>query len=109
MLQEERIAKLKEMLAQSPDDLFSLYAMAMELKSLGRFDESLNCLNKVLALAPESVSAYYQKAQILVKQSQIQAARETLEAGMPRAVEAGQFHARDRMRELLDILNGSKK
>jgi len=109
MLQNERIEKLTEILENQPNDLFSLYAMAMELKSLEKFDESLVYFDRVLSLDPGCVSAYYQKAQVLVKLSKIVEAREILQAGIPHAVEAGQLHARDRMRELLDILNGSKK
>jgi tetratricopeptide (TPR) repeat protein len=107
MLQEERITQLKEFLKQQPSDMFSLFAMAMELKSLERFDESLAYLDRVLAVDAGYVAAYYQKALLLVKLSRLSEAKDVLQIGMPRAVEAGQLHARDRMRELLDILNSS--
>ena len=108
MIQDERIAQLKMFLKQQPSDTFSLFAMAMELKSLERYEESLSYLDQVLGLDPTYVPAYYQKAQLLVKLSRLSEAREILKAGMPRAVEAGQLHARDRMQELLDILNSSQ-
>jgi tetratricopeptide (TPR) repeat protein len=109
MTQEERIAKLNEFLKQDPNDTFSLFAMAIELKSLERFSEALDYFERVLAIDPGYVSVYYQKAQILVKLARLDDARITLQTGMPLAVEAGQLHARDRMRELLEILNSSEK
>jgi tetratricopeptide (TPR) repeat protein len=107
MITNERIGQLEEFLKQDPNDLFSLFAMAMEFQSLERFADALEYFDRVLAIDSHHVPVYYQKAQILVKLVKIDDARNTLKAGMPEAVKSGQLHARDRMQELLDILDSS--
>jgi predicted Zn-dependent protease len=102
MTQEERIIKLNEFLQQNPGDTFSLFAMAMELRSLNRRDEALDYLNRVLAIDPNYVPGYFQKAEILMEMSRTQEARQVLLDGIPKAVEAGQFHIRDRMQEKIN-------
>jgi tetratricopeptide (TPR) repeat protein len=102
MTQEERIIKLNEFLQDNPNDTFSLFAMAMELKSLNRCEEALGYLDKVLTVDPNYVPGYFQKAEILIELSRRQEAKQVLLDGIPKAVDAGQFHIRDRMQETIN-------
>ncbi len=104
MTQEERLIKLNEFLKVNPTDTFSLFAMAMELRSLNRQNEALKYLDRVLAADPNYVPGYFQKAEILIELARPQEARRVLLDGIPKAVEAGQFHIRDRMQENINKL-----
>ena len=101
MKQMERIARLKEILSQSPNDSFVLYALGLEYASLNDSKTALEYFQQVLKNDPECVACYYQKALAHLKESQKSEAKSTLEAGIPKAVEAGQFHTRDKMKQLL--------
>ena len=99
MTQKERLIKLNEFLQHNPNDTFSLFAIAMELRSLNRRDEALEYLERVLAADPNYVPGYFQKAEILMELARPQEARRVLLDGIPKAAQAGQFHIRDRMQE----------
>src|SRR5690606_34491510 len=57
--------QLQQMLQQSPDDAFLLYALAMEERSTGNDQAALSQLDRVLAVDSDYVAAYFQKGQIL--------------------------------------------
>ncbi len=104
MTQNERIEKLKAFLELDPKDSFLLFAMAMELKSQQHLNEALDYLDRVLAIDPDVTAAYFHKAQILIHLSRRDEAKNILQAGIPRALGTGHFHARDKMKELLEQL-----
>ena len=97
----DRIRKLKEFLARDGEDSFSLYALAMEYASRGRFEESLEYFDRLLRTDPEHVPGYHQKAKVLAQLGRYVQARAVLEAGVPHAQRSGQFHTRDKMAEML--------
>ena len=101
MEQMERIARLKEILIQSPNDGFVLYSLGMEYASMNDSKTALKYFQQVLKNDPDCVACYYQKALAHLKVSQNSEAKITLEAGIPKAVEANQFHTRDKMKQLL--------
>jgi tetratricopeptide (TPR) repeat protein len=96
--------KLTEFLAENPQDMRALYALAMEYKSSGELETALDYFDRALQIDPGHVASYFQKALVLLNLGRTEPARLTLEAGIPKAIEAGQLHARDKMRELLEKL-----
>jgi len=100
----DRIAKLKELLNSDPSDTFALFALSMEFFSQGQLAESVEYFDRLLKIDPDYVPAYYQKAQALARMGQYRQARDTLQAGLPHAIQTGQFHARDKMQEFLNHL-----
>ncbi len=104
MIQNERIKILKKIVEQSPRDTLALYALGLEYKSLGEMKTAVEFLERLLKADSGYVPGYYQKALVHLTLDQKREAIQTLTAGLPKAVEAGQLHARDKMRELLDTL-----
>lgn len=104
----ERIEKLQEFLKRDPADGFALFAVAMEFVGQKRFEESLPYFDRLFEVDPDHVTAYFQKAKVLAKLGRYDQVRETIQAGLPRAQASGQFHARDKMQELLDDLENAK-
>ena len=60
-----RMEKIKQMLAEEPDDVFLQYALAMELDSAGQSDESLSLYRRLMTANPPHVASYFRAAQIL--------------------------------------------
>ncbi|MDW8159144.1 MAG: hypothetical protein RML72_09775, partial [Bacteroidia bacterium] len=58
----DRIAKIKTFLAQTPDDPFLLHALAMEYLSVGDKTSAISYFEKNIALHPDYLGSYYQLA-----------------------------------------------
>jgi len=104
----ERIRQLKRILNEHPRDTLALYALAMEYQARRRFEPALELFDRLLKIDPDYVPAYHRKALVLIAQDRPDQALAALKAGVPRAVETGQFHARDQMRELEEQLRARK-
>ncbi|MGN6418807.1 MAG: tetratricopeptide repeat protein [Pseudobacter sp.] len=102
----ERIDKLRQMLAVSPDDSFLNHAMAMELLGQGADKEARSVLETLLGRDPGYVGSYYQLARLLEKMGERAEALEWYEKGFKAAQKAGDRHAMNELRmawdELLD-------
>ena len=59
-MQNNRLEKLQEMLAESPKDIFLNYALAIEYKGLSQFDNALKQLNAVFLLDENHIPNLYQ-------------------------------------------------
>lgn len=99
-----RIDQLQKLLAAEPDDVFLNFALAIELAKGGRREEGVAQFDKVLALDPNYVAAYYHKANTLIALERAEAARTTLETGIAQARSIGEAHAASEMATLLDGL-----
>lgn len=100
----DRLAKLQAFLDADPTDTFSLYAIALEHASAGNLAAAADSFDRLLTLAPDHIAGYQQAAKVLIAMNHIGRARRTLTAGITRADNAGQFHARDMMRQMLSTL-----
>jgi len=102
----ERIEKLRQMLASSPEDSFLNHALAMELMGLGRDEEAQQVLVVLLERDPAYVGSYYQLAKLLERTGEKDAAKIWYEKGLAAAQAAGDRHALNELRmayeELLD-------
>lgn len=101
-----RREKLAALLAESPDDVFLQYALAMQFASDGDEPAAIERLNNLLEGDPHYVPAYFQLAQLLAKRSETEPARQTLVRGIEQARRAGDDHAEGEMRGFLDSLGG---
>ncbi|MGE0566798.1 MAG: tetratricopeptide repeat protein [Bacteroidia bacterium] len=77
-----RIEQLRMYLKEEPDDVFLNYTMALELKSSGELDKSLEYLNKTLSLQSQNIPALYQKGEVLSKLNRIEEAISVLKEGI---------------------------
>lgn len=99
-----RLEQLQKLAAAQPGEPLTHYALGLEYLGRERWADALAAFERVLALDPGYVAAYQQKARAELKAGRPDAARATLDAGIARARSAGDAHAADKMRELLETL-----
>ncbi len=99
-----RLNQISRMLQADPSDLFLNFALAMEYAKAGRHDEALLQFTRVAELNPNSVPAYFQKADLLVALNRHAEAREVYTAALAAAEKSGDKHAAQKVREALALL-----
>jgi len=100
----QRIIELNEALGRRPEHEFALYALAMEHASLGELERALELFEQLVRTHPNYVPAYQQYASVLARLRRYDRMRTVLQSGLVHAQEHGQFHARDKMRDMLSQL-----
>lgn len=81
-MQNNRLEKLQEMLAEMPQDIFLNYAVAMEYKGLNQMDKTIELLNNVLLLDENHLATLYQLGVLLSEKSENEKAILFLEKGL---------------------------
>jgi tetratricopeptide (TPR) repeat protein len=99
-----KVAKIREMLAAEPDDVFLNFTLGLELAKEGQHVEAVGCFEKVIRLDGNYSAAYLQMARSQIDLDRRDDARRTLAMGAEVAERAGDLHARDKMKELLHTL-----
>jgi hypothetical protein len=100
-----RREQLETMLADSPNDTFLRYALAMELDSDEEHERSLELHQGLIADEPPYVPSFFMSGQQLVRLDRIEEARHLLTQGIVVAQSQGDLHAAGEMREFLDSLD----
>ncbi|HVO56719.1 MAG TPA: tetratricopeptide repeat protein [Dongiaceae bacterium] len=95
---------LQEFVAQKPGDAFSRYGLALECMNSGDTPAAEIQFRELLQRNPDYVPAYLMFAQMLVKESRADEAREVLDKGIGAASKAGNGHALSEMESLLNEL-----
>jgi len=95
---------LEAFVAQKPDDAFSRYGLAMECVNTGDITAAESNFRALLQRDADYVPAYLMFAQMLVKESRPEDAREILQQGISAASRAGNGHALSEMEALLGEL-----
>ena len=95
---------LEELLADAPDDPELYYALAMEEVSAGDDAGAVRRFREMFARLPDYAPAYHQGGLALARLGQANEARLVLQRGIASAQKAGNLHAADEMRGLLDSL-----
>ncbi|MFK8112921.1 MAG: hypothetical protein AB8B91_12000 [Rubripirellula sp.] len=99
-----RREKIEAMLADDPTDNFLRYSLAMELRSEGNNDRSLEVFADLTREDPPMVSAFFMAAQQLAELDRVDEARERLRVGIEQARKQGDAHAAAEMSEFLTSL-----
>lgn len=99
-----RREQLEQMLADSPEDTFLRYALAMELKSAEEHDASLELFEGLINETPPHVPAFFMASQVLVADDRTEEACEMLRAGIEQATVQGDMHAAGEMTGFLASL-----
>lgn len=105
----ERLDQLRAMQAEEPEDAFLRYAIALELKRLGRMEEAIADLEALLRDKPDHVASYYQLATWLAELGRVTDAVETCNTGSLRALVQGERKARTELIALRDQLLDSEE
>jgi tetratricopeptide (TPR) repeat protein len=96
---------LEEFLAADPADVFSRYALALELEKEQRHVEAIAQLRLVVERDAGYVVAYYHLGRLLARAGQTTEARATYRTGLDYAAKAGDRRTRDEIQEALDSLD----
>lgn len=102
----KRLAMLEKAVAAGSEDPFMHYARALELRGLGRLEESLAALTEVETRFAEYVPTFLMAGQIADELGQTQVARGFLERGLTLSAAVGDEHARSELAQALDALDG---
>ena len=100
----DKIAALREILAHDPGNSFARYGLAMELASQGDAAAALAEFDTLLANDPDYTSGYFMSAQTMAGAGRKPEAIERLKAGISCAARAGNSHAINEMKAMLDDL-----
>ena len=99
-----RRTQLEAMLADSPQDTFLRYALAMELDSEEEHEKSLEIHRKLMNEDPPYVPSFFMSGQQLTKLDRTDEACEILKQGIEQARQQGDTHAAAEMAEFLEML-----
>lgn len=94
----DRIQKLTEFLAQSPQDSFLRHALALEYIKLGEEEKARELFEALLQEEPGYVGSYYHLAKLLERTGRTEEAIRVYEKGMEEARKAGDNHALGELR-----------
>ena len=100
----DRVAMLKEILEQAPEDAFARYGLALEYANSGQTDDAMREFQTLIEKNPDYVPAYQMGAQTLMQAGRNDEARAMAEKGIDCATRTGNQHARSEMEMLLQDL-----
>jgi predicted Zn-dependent protease len=100
----DKIAMLKDILAQQPGDAFARYGLAMAYAADGDAPTALAEFDLLLKEHPDYTAGYFMAAQTLVKADRPAEAQIRLREGIASARRTGNQHALNEMQQLLDEL-----
>lgn len=92
-MQNNRLAKLLEFLAQEPNDSFILYALATEYNAMGDAENAFLYYQKLINEHPDYVGTYYHLGKLFEKHERKELAIEVYEKGMAAARKKRDMHA----------------
>ena len=100
----KRLAFLEKMTAAGTDDPLAWYGLALEYRTLERYDEAMATFTVLRAKKPDYVAMYLMCGQMLEKLLRKDEAREWIEAGMTAARAKGDSHALGELESALSTL-----
>jgi Tfp pilus assembly protein PilF len=100
----DRIAKLTEMLFESPSDCFLMHALGLEYQKIGAWDMAKLQFEKVLETNMNYIGTYYHLAKTYERLNLIDNAITTYESGIKIANELKDNHARNELQMALEDL-----
>ncbi|HVP56078.1 MAG TPA: tetratricopeptide repeat protein [Candidatus Eisenbacteria bacterium] len=104
MVDESRIATLREILQRQPDDAFARYALGLEYSGAGELDAALGEFQQLLAAHPDYTNGYFMSAQVLERAGRVDEACVMLGKGIESARRSNNRHAQSEMQAMLDEL-----
>jgi tetratricopeptide (TPR) repeat protein len=89
----DRLKLLENMLIESPEDAFLLFALAKEHEKLGDINLALDTYKNLQTINPEYVGLYYHFGKLLEKKEQIEEAVSIFDQGILVAKKQNNQHA----------------
>lgn len=100
-----RLEMLKQMVAQSPQDSFLRYGLAMEYRNSGDLDAAVAEFRGLIAANPDYVAAYFHGGQTLERLGRPEDARELYQSGIEASLRTGDAHARSELQTAMSLLS----
>jgi uncharacterized protein HemY len=100
----DRISQIRDLLAKTPDDVFLHYSLGMEFSGRQRWDEALAEFAACQRLDPDDVPSRVEQAKVLRAAGRTTDARNAFQEALRVAVEAGDTHRQDFIRQQLESL-----
>lgn len=100
----DKIATLREILEQDPQNAFARYGLAMEFAGKEETETALSEFDRLLADHPDYTAAYFMSAQTLARAGRQAEAKQRLIDGTACARRTGNQHALREMQAMLDEL-----
>jgi tetratricopeptide (TPR) repeat protein len=100
----DRLSQLRNLLDKDPQDAFCMYGIAMEYSKSRNHLEAIAWFDRTMEVDPSYCYAWYHKARVQEQSGDTAGARKTLEEGLVQADEAGDLHAQEEMKALLQDL-----
>lgn len=94
----DRIERIRDMLAQQPNDAFLQHALALEWVKLGDDTAAETCFTSLLAQQPDYVGSYYHLGKLHERNGRLEMAIEWYQKGMRVAEQQGDRHALNELR-----------
>jgi len=104
MASEQRIERLKEIVAKDPTDSFSRYALALEYSGLNEPLAAIELLEELIQRDEKYIPAYHQLGQAFGKLNRTQEAKKVYRKGIDLAHEQHDEKTEKEMREELEDL-----
>jgi tetratricopeptide (TPR) repeat protein len=101
----KRLEMLEKLIDRGTSDPFVRYARALELRSLGRLEETLAAFEEVRKLHPDYVPTFLMAGQVAIELDRGDEARAWLQQGLQVAQAQGDEHARSELQQALDTLD----
>ena len=102
---KSRREMLEEFLAADPADVFSRYALALELEKEQRATDAIAALREVIARDSGYVAAYSRLGRLLARAGETTEAREVYRTGLDVAAKANDRRTRDEIQEAIEALD----
>ena len=96
-----RLDQLLQMLNESENDSFLLFAIAKEYEKQQHLPKALECYLKIREADPSYVGVYYHLGKLYEELGQTKKAIETYRAGIQQATTAGDQHAKSELASAL--------
>ncbi len=100
----DRLSQLRNLLDKDPHDAFCMYGIAMEYSKSGNHQEAIAWFDRTMEVDPAYCYAWYHKARVQEQSGDTMGAKKTLEEGLVQADEAGDLHAQEEMKAVLQSL-----
>ena len=100
----DRIAQLKQFIAQAPDEAFPRYALALEYKGKGEAAQAAQELQELLKRAPDYLAAYLQLGMLLQTLNRAEEARDAFVKGQEVARRKGDTHTLSELTQALESI-----
>jgi tetratricopeptide (TPR) repeat protein len=104
MADQSRVAALREILNDKPDDAFARYALGLEYSGTGDTEAALLEFDRLLAAHPDYTNGYFMSAQVLDRAGRTPEARAMLHKGIASAQRTNNGHALSEMEAMLEEL-----